>query len=160
MLTTLWYKIANLDKPFPSTMADFGSEVHFKVLTVMSPGGNITALKMVAASLAAFAAWISTVSSPLFPLLCLRLVSLQTRSISESRHISKRKLGVTSVHICLYDTRLQIAGSSQNVPCAQAEFRLSPTVSGYLVENRNVCFYSLLDGWWLGWRSTACFSQS
>ena len=36
-------------------MADFGSEVHFKVLTVMSPGGNITALKMVAASLAAFA---------------------------------------------------------------------------------------------------------
>ena len=54
-------------------MADFGSEVHFKVLTVMSPGGNITALKMVAASLAAFArglniyGFISSLPSPLPP---------------------------------------------------------------------------------------------
>ena len=73
MLTALWHKIANLDKPFPSTKADFGSEVHFKVLTVMSPGGNITALKMVAASLAAFArglniyGFISSLPSPLPP---------------------------------------------------------------------------------------------
>ena len=56
MLTALWHKIANLDKPFTTTITDFVSEVPFKVMTVMSPGGNITALKMVAASLAAFAA--------------------------------------------------------------------------------------------------------
>ena len=71
MLTTLWHKIANLDKPFTTTITDFVSEVPFKVMTVMSPGGNITALKMVAASLAALVrglniyGFISSLPSPL-----------------------------------------------------------------------------------------------
>ena len=35
MLTALWLKIANLDKPFTSTIPDFVPEIPFKVLTVM-----------------------------------------------------------------------------------------------------------------------------
>ena len=114
LLTALWHKIANLDKPFTTTITDFVSEFPFKVMTVMSPGGNITALKMVAASLAALARGLNIYGFISSPRLVLPLSSATVsfpckRGLFQSHVISQKEnsVRIQCISVCMTpDTKL------------------------------------------------------